>query len=1272
MRYRKLHIAIIFLCFLISLDTMAVTFSHSREQLLSDSLFAKGIAFYNSRRYNEAIKLFAESDKIDKVILDPTSNRRYYSSMWMASCYYLLGDTLAAIAIDPEFYRFKPVDRRLTVKSDSLSAVGVSYYRNGDYPKAAESMSLCAEIERNAVGRRHQWFANTLYLLGTARISNGDASGLLDLKEYFDITSLNYPESSIEYIRAVYNLIDGYSNLGDYDDAIKFGLNSLDRIEKSIIELNVPYIAVIEQLAYCFYSINSYPEAIKFYHKTLSMRERAGWKMTPEYALTLSNLAEAYFTSGAPYEAIKCAEENLAISQQIFGKTHKTRALYLQSLAQYYSSVSNFQKAINLYEEALDIYRQTVGDMHPEYATCLSGLASNYKCVDNYSKAIQLGYEALNIQEHNFGKTHSAYAGALQTLAQSISASGNYAEAIRIETEALKIRQQCFGRENMHCAFTLSELASDYSKLGNYSEAIRYGAESVDIRKRLLGEHHPEYAYSLAALAIYNSYLGNYSESIKLSQSALGVYKESIGKDNLDYTSTLMNLSLFYSYENNYTKSIELASEAKDILDKVVGKKHTQYAICLMNSASFNLALKNYSEAQSLAYEGLDIFESICGKSHPDYIKALGNLGNHYIAIGDFGKASDFYEKAADGFLQVFDEMHPEYIDKLIALTLCDFWNGNIANANANASKVSALKSRQVRSLFANLTNSERRNLWNANKIWFETIIHYLAYRIHSETMCSNGYDAILMAKGVLLNSERNFADIIKDSNDPEVISTYEKLQTTLHMLDRLYEKPISERFASTDSLEATVHKLEIELIGSSKAYGDFTSSMSIGWKDVQKKLRPKDVAIEFASFPLQNDSVIYAAYVIAPKMKCPEMVTLFEKHELEGISSSNYYSTSELSRLVWGKLGHYISNAENIYFSPAGELYNIAIESLPAFDCDGFVSDSRNFFRMSSTRQLAVAKDIGQLKSAVLYGGLKYDVDIDILTKDSSRYPDIVPRGFPAMNLPDSLQLRHGVSFLPATKVEVENIDLSFKQNGINPQLYTDSIGTEASFKALDGKGINIMHIATHGFYWTDKEARKIDFLSFLKMDNQRFGKYIEDKALTRSGLLFTGANNALMGRSLPENTQDGLLTAQEISMLDLHGLDMVVMSACQTGVGEITGDGVFGLQRGFKEAGANTLLMSLWKVDDRATQMLMTKFYNCLLSGKSKLESLTIAQKFVREYEEDTNISEDADMTASQRRKSQRLGIEVEESHTATTKVKPFADPKYWAAFVLLDALN
>ena len=187
-------------------------------------------------------------------------------------------------------------------------------------------------------------------------------------------------------------------------------------------------------------------------------------------------------------------------------------------------------------------------------------------------------------------------------------------------------------------------------------------------------------------------------------------------------------------------------------------------------------------------------------------------------------------------------------------------------------------------------------------------------------------------------------------------------------------------------------------------------------------------------------------------------------------------------------------------------------------------------------------------------------------------------------------------------------------KKSRVKTTLYEGSQANEESFKALSGSDITALHIATHGF--------------FLPTDEKLPG----DQALIQSGLLLSGANFAWQNQPIPEGIEDGILTAKEISFMDLRKTDLVVLSACQTALGEITGEGVFGLQRGFKKAGARTIIMSLWPVDDNATLLMMTEFYTNLTNGMTKREAFLAAQNKVKTTE-------------------------------------GFGNSRYWAAFIMLD---
>lgn len=831
-------------------------------------------------------------------------------------------------------------------------------------------------------------------------------------------------------------------------------------------------------------------------------------------------------------------------------------------------------------------------------------------------------------QEKRHGKENADYITTLSNLASYNSKLGNYSEAIRLGTEALSICEKLFGKNHSSYAIYLNNLASYNADLGNYNEAIRLATEALNIQEELFGKTHRSYATFLANLALYNSKLSNYNEAIRLATEALNIQEELIGKGHPSYAASLNNLAFYNSNLGKYSEAIRLATEALSIQEKLFGKEHPLYATFLDNLAFYNNNLGNYNEAIRLTVEALSIHEKVLGKEHPSYVLSLRNLSTYY------------------------------------------YYANNPQCLAQYASDATKLSKQQLCATFSSLTSSERNLFWKKYEPWFFGSNLEFAYKFPIESLITNAYNGTLLSKGLLLNSEIEMTKLLLESGDKEIVSLYGELQQNRQTLNKLYEKPIAERYLNTDSLENVVNRMERDLVQRSKAYGDYTRNLAIGWEDVQKKLGEKDIAVEFVSFPHTKDSTMYMAFVLKPDMEAPQMVSLFEAKELAAIYNYKYYTTPEISKLVWGKLDNYLNGCDNIYFAPAGELYNIAIESLPDYNGEGLISDRFKFYRLSSTRELAVTKEKNAIKEAVIYGGLKYDTDIKQIEDNDRKYRGSRVVDFDRFDIANLRNLPDSAEYLPGTKTEAEYLNNLLKKKSIMSFLFTDTLGTEASFKDLSGKKMNLLHIGTHGFYWNEYAAQQYANMGFLMFGDDKSSRYTEDKALTRSGLYFTGVNNTLTGKTLPENVEDGILTAKEISALDLRGLDLVVLSACQTGLGEITGDGVFGLQRGFKKAGANTLMMSLWAVNDGATQLLMSRFYENLIAGKSKYESLRDAQRYVREYEPE----EDTEVDASKRSTSARRRQKAQNRQPQKTdkQERPYQSPQYWAAFILLDGIN
>ena len=395
---------------------------------------------------------------------------------------------------------------------------------------------------------------------------------------------------------------------------------------------------------------------------------------------------------------------------------------------------------------------------------------------------------------------------------------------------------------------------------------------------------------------------------------------------------------------------------------------------------------------------------------------------------------------------------------------------------------------------------------------------------------------------------------------------------------------------------------------------------LSVDYTQIQKLLDRKELVIEFFKAPYWDDlhaidtsevqSGFYAA-LLKPE-GAPVIVPLCAATNLPVMNPRYGFRNAQLHRIsekIWKPLRRYLRHVEKIYFTPDAELHNLPLEFLP-YKGNRTVSDIFDTYRLSSSRVLLQHRQRKNGYRAALFGQMHYGkVPVKTVARDDGQPVATTENG----DLGLLRDVRGTVIDLPHAEKEIKKIYQSFVERNLTCRTFTGNQATEEAFKSLSGNAPDVIHIATHGKYWPrlelaeDYQLMKADFLKNV------FGSSDVDDALSRSVLLFSGANVTLSGQGKPTG-EDQVLTAREISMLDLSQVDLLVLSACQTGLGDIQEDGVFGLQRGFKKAGVNSILMSLWEVDDKATQWLMDGFYRHYLNGCSKREALRRAQQEVR----------------------------------------------------------
>lgn len=793
-----------------------------------------------------------------------------------------------------------------------------------------------------------------------------------------------------------------------------------------------------------------------------------------------------------------------------------------------------------------------------------------------------------------------------------------------------------------------------FDYLGNSSDALACLDKKMDFIVSIKGEKHPMYIQTKSHKInkMFLHYAFSEERDIQkcraLNDSLLAILEHHKNDIYYDYS----DIAMHYSIIKDTTNAILYHKKYLEELKRELSPNHSnneRYIETLTDIAELEGEENYIKQLKNNVTKSSQI-----GELRNLHFWSLCRLAELYRDKGELATEQQYWEKAISA------DIHNEYIGNVFKSLFDNYMKQNkedklLAYFRQGTNAIT----NRLKENFRNATEADRERIWEDYKQIPYTLGEYLLYRYHQGISPGEVYNNLLFRKNILLNSSISAINLIKHEGDSLLIKKYERMLSIEQELDK-GDSYIQEgnRKISREQAKKIADRFNTEIMQRAAILGDFTQSLECSWQDIQKELKPQDLAVEFTCFPIGKDSIMYAAITLKSK-GMPQFIPLCEQKSIEEIS--DIYSTSTLYNLLWKPILANSGNLPNIYFTPDGILHNIGIEYTMADSIP--LQEKYNLYRLSSTKLLAQKKNKNDTKKAILYGGLQYDADSVSLIKEHLKY---ATRSY-SVNLDtiiiDSLTLRGGVSYLPATLTEIKNIHASMQEINIQSELYSELQGTEESFKSLSGKQIDILHIATHGFYVNQKRSSESPHTPINK------GMSKENSSLKQSGLLMSGANIALKKGANLKGVEDGILTAQEISTLDLRGLELAVLSACQTGIGDIAGDGVFGLQRGFKKAGANTLLMSLWKVDDNATRLLMTEFYKNLLAGESKFESLRKAQKYVRDYEEEIEIAPDKRWESQIR---QKMNKSKEPAPQKLKKIKRYASPYYWAAFILLDAID
>ncbi len=770
-----------------------------------------------------------------------------------------------------------------------------------------------------------------------------------------------------------------------------------------------------------------------------------------------------------------------------------------------------------------------------------------------------------------------------------------------------------------------------YNQKGNEAKGLgQYGiAEQWYLRGKNIAERTDINAVSankhLSYSNLRNLYaaIGRYDDALLYAKKAIGEFQTPTSKGDATYNMPYLALADIYRLmgdkENCYRNLDKLFETASRITEpKELYPIYTTRGRCRFAFKDYKSTLDDYQKAEELlAAKYL--------QTDGDRIALLAMIGSVEHQLGYHAESERYYRKYAEYTKVLYGEKSIEHINAQIYLANAEGFAGNVTKGcNDYVAAIQQLKV-LMKQRIPYMGSMEREGLWNPLASLFAMMTPYALEAKQTQTAFTKScYDALVMSKSFLLESECSMFDVIKRKGTAEDMHDYTVLASMKSQV-KAWEKDYKAYADSILSVSRKVSRLENLLANRCQGYNDGTDFMDVDYDAVKQSLGQNEVLIDFTDYISKSQGRKYAAYIIKKVQDYPQLEPLFAEKQVDSLGivrPDMYYDidyAQDVLQLLWKPLKTDISEGATIYYVPSQLLFQVSLESLPLPD-GSLLGSHYNFVRLSSARELVEmnSRNNGsKANTAVLYGGLQYDLEDAAMVEEAKKY-----------DLSNLLALRGEITRsdsifydLQGTKAEILEIENILKRNKWQVSPYMGKEGTEESFLSMHGKSPRLLHLATHGFYYIPNKAVNVDYL-----------KGYTD-AMSLSGLVLSGGNAAWLGKQLPKGVLDGILTSNDISRLDLSNTDMVVLSACQTGQGKATSEGLYGLQRAFKKAGVGTIVMSLWNVSDKTTSEFMVTFYERLADKNNawnKRKAFEQAKEIIR---------------------------------------KKHPDPFHWAAFVMLD---
>lgn len=764
---------------------------------------------------------------------------------------------------------------------------------------------------------------------------------------------------------------------------------------------------------------------------------------------------------------------------------------------------------------------------------------------------------------------------------------GLFKKAEHVTLQAADMRVKGLGEDHLATISSYNNLGSLYRDMGKYAESVKLLEKAVEELSKKGMQENMEYAVALNNLSTLNFMLGQAEEAKRKSDQSIAIADRQTGDKSKDFLSFLLNSAIINQSFENYREAESLLLQIKEIKENRFGKKSSQYARALVNLAGLYMETNRMIEVEPLLATAYEIYLKFYGRNHPTTAYIISLYGIYYSQAANYSLSIQWLEDARSLQTYLLGKFHSEYIGTLEALAQ-SYWKSNqTAKAKEVFEELNTSLMDQVVNYFPVMSEEDQMKFWDRSRstlmIFYSFVLdNHRAYPELIGTML----DMHLATKGLILSESQKVRNSIIGNSSEELRDKYlswldQKEQ--LAQYTAMPKKLVIQMGVNLYRLEKRIEKIELDLRQESLLFQQSYDTVSIGKETILSKLDKGESLVEMIRIDRVNNPhpVAYAAIILKEANPEPKLISIDNGEDLE-TTYFGYYKNAIRLKLndtisyskYWKPIAPHLIESNRVYISNDG-IYNQINPNTLQKSSGNYLLNEIPIVQISGGKQLARSAKSSTKKEVLLLGNPTFGPDYDAL---------------------------------PGTAVEIDLIENLIRENELTPITIREEMAQEDVLKRqVDNP--KILHISTHGYFLPDESSQK-------KAGVGERLERVRVHPLLRSGLVLANPKRKPQDFTVSTSGDDGLLTAYEVMNFQLDETDLVILSACETGLGDVkAGEGVFGLQRSFQVAGAGAIINSLWKVDDTATQLLMTNFYKEWLATGDMETSFSTAQQRVRE---------------------------------------------------------